>query len=108
MVSAIAETRAKISESELQLVKLDQDFRADVVKDLREAQDKEALDRKEAGRGEKKDEATQDKRGKLTAPKAAGNPSNLRDPARQADRDGANKSAALPLSALPSTCSGAM
>jgi len=42
LVSAIAETRAKISESELQLVKLDQDFRADVVKDLREAQDKEA------------------------------------------------------------------
>ncbi|HMA75435.1 MAG TPA: HlyD family type I secretion periplasmic adaptor subunit [Xanthobacteraceae bacterium] len=42
LVSSIAETRAKISESELQLVKLDQDFRADVVKDLREAQDKEA------------------------------------------------------------------
>jgi HlyD family secretion protein len=42
LVSAIAETRAKISESELQLVKLDQDFRADVMKDLREIQDKEA------------------------------------------------------------------
>jgi HlyD family secretion protein len=42
LVSTTAETRAKISESELQLVKLDQDFRADVVKDLREAQDKEA------------------------------------------------------------------
>src|SRR5260370_12351306 len=42
LVSTIAETRAKISESELQLVKLDQDFRADVMKDLREAQDKEA------------------------------------------------------------------
>jgi HlyD family secretion protein len=42
LVSAIAETRGKISESELQLVKLDQDFRADVMKDLREAQDKEA------------------------------------------------------------------
>jgi HlyD family secretion protein len=40
--SSIAETRGKISESELQLVKLDQDFRADVMKDLREAQDKEA------------------------------------------------------------------
>jgi HlyD family secretion protein len=39
--SNIAETRGKISESELQLVKLDQDFRADVMKDLREAQDKE-------------------------------------------------------------------
>lgn len=42
LVSSIAETRGKISESELQLVKLDQDFRADVMKDLREAQDKEA------------------------------------------------------------------
>ena len=42
LVSAIAETRAKISESELQLVRLDQDFRAEVMKDLREAQDKEA------------------------------------------------------------------
>jgi HlyD family secretion protein len=42
LVSAIAETRAKISESELQLVKLDQDFRADVMKDLRDIQDKEA------------------------------------------------------------------
>jgi HlyD family secretion protein len=40
--SSIAETRGKISESELQLVKLDQDFRADVMKDLREAQDKES------------------------------------------------------------------
>ena len=42
LVSATAETRAKISESELQLVRLDQDFRAEVMKDLREAQDKEA------------------------------------------------------------------
>jgi HlyD family secretion protein len=42
LVSTTAETRAKISESELQLLKLDQDFRADVMKDLREAQDKEA------------------------------------------------------------------
>jgi HlyD family secretion protein len=42
LTSAIAETRGKISESGLQLVKLDQDFRADVMKDLREAQDKEA------------------------------------------------------------------
>jgi HlyD family secretion protein len=40
--SNVAETRGKISEAELQLVKLDQDFRADVMKDLREAQDKEA------------------------------------------------------------------
>lgn len=42
LVSTIAETRAKISEAELQLLKLDQDFRAEVMKDLREAQDKEA------------------------------------------------------------------
>jgi HlyD family secretion protein len=42
LVSTIAETRGKIAESELQLVKLDQDFRAEVMKDLREAQDKEA------------------------------------------------------------------
>jgi len=42
LISTIAETRSKISELELQLVKLDQDFRADVIKDLREAQDKEA------------------------------------------------------------------
>lgn len=42
LVSTIAETRGKISESELQLIKLDQDFRAEVMKDLREAQDKEA------------------------------------------------------------------
>ncbi len=42
LVSGIAETRGKISEAELQLVKLDQDFRADVMKDLREAQDKES------------------------------------------------------------------
>jgi HlyD family secretion protein len=40
--SNMAETRGKISEMDLQLVKLDQDFRADVMKDLREAQDKEA------------------------------------------------------------------
>jgi membrane fusion protein, type I secretion system len=42
LVSTIAQTRGKINESELQLVKLDQDFRAEVMKDLREAQDKEA------------------------------------------------------------------
>ena len=40
--SSVAETLAKISESELQLVRLDQDFHAEVMKDLREAQDKEA------------------------------------------------------------------
>ncbi len=42
LLSNIAETRSKISEADLQLVKLDQDFKADVIKDLREAQDKEA------------------------------------------------------------------
>jgi HlyD family secretion protein len=42
LVSSVAETRGKIAETQLQLVKLDQDFKADVMKDLREAQDKEA------------------------------------------------------------------
>lgn len=42
LLSNVAETRGKISEAELQLVKLDQDFKTDVIKDLREAQDKEA------------------------------------------------------------------
>jgi HlyD family secretion protein len=42
LVSNVAETRGKIAEAQLQLVKLDQDFKADVMKDLREAQDKEA------------------------------------------------------------------
>jgi HlyD family secretion protein len=41
LVSAIAETRSKISEAELQVIRIDQDFRAEVTKDLREAQDKE-------------------------------------------------------------------
>jgi HlyD family secretion protein len=41
LVSAIAETRSKISEAELQIIRIDQDFRAEVTKDLREAQDKE-------------------------------------------------------------------
>lgn len=41
LVSAIAETRGKIAETEMQLVKIDQDFRTDVMKDLRDAQDKE-------------------------------------------------------------------
>ena len=40
--SSIAETQGKISEAELQIVQVDQQFRTDVVKDLREAQDKEA------------------------------------------------------------------
>lgn len=42
LVSAIAEARSKISEEELQIVRIDQDFRTDVMKDLREAQGKEA------------------------------------------------------------------
>jgi HlyD family secretion protein len=42
LVSSIAETQARISEAELQIVRIDQDFRAEVMKDLREAQDKEA------------------------------------------------------------------
>jgi HlyD family secretion protein len=40
--SSIAETQGKISESELQIVQIDQQFRSDVVKDLREAEDKAA------------------------------------------------------------------
>jgi HlyD family secretion protein len=42
LVSAIAETRAKISEAQLQIVRTDQDFRTDVVKELGEARGKEA------------------------------------------------------------------
>src|SRR6185312_4078935 len=40
--AAIAETKSKISETELQIIRVDQDFRTEVMKDLREAQDKEA------------------------------------------------------------------
>jgi HlyD family secretion protein len=40
--SSIAETRSKISQAELQIVKIDQDLRSDVMKELREAQDKES------------------------------------------------------------------
>lgn len=40
--AAIAETKSKISETELQVIRVDQDFRTEVMKDLREAQDKEA------------------------------------------------------------------
>jgi HlyD family secretion protein len=42
VTSAIAEAKSKISEAELQAVKIDHDFRTEVMKDLREAQDKEA------------------------------------------------------------------
>jgi len=40
--AAIAEAKSKISEAELQAVRVDQDFRTEVMKDLRETQDKEA------------------------------------------------------------------
>jgi HlyD family secretion protein len=42
LVSSIAETKSKIGEAELQIVRLDQDFRGEVVKDLGDAQGKEA------------------------------------------------------------------
>jgi len=42
LVAAIAETKAKIGQARLQIVKIDQDFRSEVMKDLRESQDKEA------------------------------------------------------------------
>jgi HlyD family secretion protein len=42
LVSAIAETRSKIGEAQLQIVRLDQDFRTEVVKELGETQGKEA------------------------------------------------------------------
>ena len=42
MISAIAETRAKIGEAQLQIVRLDQDFRTDILKELGEVQGKEA------------------------------------------------------------------
>jgi HlyD family secretion protein len=42
LTSAIAETKSKIGEAQLQIVRLDQDFRTDVVKELGEAQGKEA------------------------------------------------------------------
>ncbi|HEX2653196.1 MAG TPA: HlyD family type I secretion periplasmic adaptor subunit, partial [Xanthobacteraceae bacterium] len=41
-ISAIAETQSKISEAELHILRVDQDFRAEVMKDLRESQAKEA------------------------------------------------------------------
>src|SRR5262249_22129369 len=42
VAAAIAEAKSKISETQLQAVRIDQDFRTEVMKDLREAQDKEA------------------------------------------------------------------
>src|SRR5262245_36503692 len=40
LIASIARARGKISETELQIIQLDQDFRTDVLKDLREAQGK--------------------------------------------------------------------
>jgi HlyD family secretion protein len=42
LMSAIAETKSKIGEAQLQIVRLDQDFRTEVVKELGETQGKEA------------------------------------------------------------------
>lgn len=42
LTSAIAETKSKIGEAQLQIARLDQDFRTDVVKELGETQGKEA------------------------------------------------------------------
>jgi HlyD family secretion protein len=42
LMSAIAETKSKIGEAQLQIVRLDQDFRTEVVKELGESQGKEA------------------------------------------------------------------
>jgi HlyD family secretion protein len=41
LISTIAETRSKINEAELQITRIDQDLRTEVMKDLRDAQDKE-------------------------------------------------------------------
>jgi HlyD family secretion protein len=42
LTSTIAETNAKIGQARLQIAQIDQDFRSEVMKDLRESQDKEA------------------------------------------------------------------
>jgi HlyD family secretion protein len=42
LTSALAETRAKIGEAQLKIAQIEQDFRSDVMKELREQQDKEA------------------------------------------------------------------
>jgi HlyD family secretion protein len=38
LIADIARTRGKISETELQIIQIDQDFRTEVLKDLRESQ----------------------------------------------------------------------
>ncbi len=40
--SSISEIRSKISQAELQITKIDQDMRSDVMKDMRDAQDKQS------------------------------------------------------------------
>jgi membrane fusion protein, type I secretion system len=40
--STIAETKSKIGEARLQMIRIDRDFRADVIKDLREAEGRQA------------------------------------------------------------------
>ncbi len=42
LLSSIAETKSKVGEAELQIVRTDQDFRTDVVKELGDSQGKEA------------------------------------------------------------------
>jgi membrane fusion protein, type I secretion system len=42
LISAIAETKSKIGEAQLQIIRIDQDFRTDVLKELGETQGKEA------------------------------------------------------------------
>lgn len=42
LTATIAETKAKIGQAQLQISQIDQQFRAEVLKDLRESQDKEA------------------------------------------------------------------
>lgn len=42
LAATIAETNAKIGQARLQITQIDQDFRSEVMKDLRESQDKEA------------------------------------------------------------------
>jgi membrane fusion protein, type I secretion system len=42
LTATIAATKAKIGQAQLQIAQIDQDFRSEVMKDLREAEDKEA------------------------------------------------------------------
>ncbi len=53
LIADIARAKGKISETELQIIQLDQDFRTEVLKELREAQGKiaELKERVDGGRG---------------------------------------------------------